>query len=169
MSFYYKKWTPGFVFWEFGTVFDREIFFKRGALKNNKLRGKNKKTSLARFLHGFLLQKTLFIIKSPKKDRLWTNIWRIIWKQISIMKEFKSCVKRLRQMDELIRNSCTGKARSFASKIGVSERSLYDYLALMKELVEDDGVTITYNTALKTFQYTGSGRLKIIFQWVNDE
>jgi len=72
-------------------------------------------------------------------------------------------------MNELIANSCTGTAKEFAGIIGVCERTLHDYMSVLKSMIKEWGVTITYNTALKSYQYTRLGRMEISCRWVNNE
>jgi hypothetical protein len=85
------------------------------------------------------------------------------------MKELDSGIKCLIKLDELIREARTGPAPEFACTAGVSKRTLHYRLREMRHKLEGTGVTITYNTALKTYQYTGSGRLVVMFKWVSDE
>jgi len=85
------------------------------------------------------------------------------------MKELESYMTRLRKMNELIAKCCTGTAKEFARSIGVCERTLYDYISVLKSLLKEWGVTIIYNTALKSYQYTRLGKLEISYRWINNE
>ncbi|MFC5284504.1 hypothetical protein [Pedobacter alpinus] len=54
---------------------------------------------------------------------------------------------RIEQVDFLISSKSTGKPKEFAKKIGLSERSLYDTINLMKKL----GAPILYCKQKKTY------------------
>jgi len=59
------------------------------------------------------------------------------------------CLKRIEQMDQLIRQKATGSPRQLAIKIGLSERMIYEYLDVMKEW----GAPIEFNTFLRSYCY----------------
>jgi transcriptional antiterminator len=46
----------------------------------------------------------------------------------------KSLLKKINQLDYLFHEQRTGSPANLGQKIGVSERSVYDYLRLMKEM-----------------------------------
>ncbi len=81
------------------------------------------------------------------------------------MKEIQTCIDRIAKMDKLISGSNTGTAKEFAAKIGVCERSLYGHLLVIKHFLGKYEVKITYNTALRSYQYTRRGSLKIAIVW----
>ena len=66
---------------------------------------------------------------------------------------------RLETLDRLISIKSTGKPASLAKRIGISERSLYDFLDLMRDL----GAPISYCKKRETYYYTEKGRFDIRF------
>jgi predicted DNA-binding transcriptional regulator YafY len=71
----------------------------------------------------------------------------------------KSFINRLSHLDHLIQFRRTGRPSACATKIGISERSLYDYLKLMKDM----GAPVKFSRAKGTYYYDSSGNLKIGF------
>lgn len=61
---------------------------------------------------------------------------------------------RIRQMDQLIRLKSTGNPKQFAYKLGVSERTLYDYLNIMKR----EGAQIEYSNSSESYYYEIEGK-----------
>jgi len=53
------------------------------------------------------------------------------------------------QMDQLIRFRETGTPEDFANRLGISVRTLYNYLKILKEL----GADIQYNTYSISYEY----------------
>ena len=72
-------------------------------------------------------------------------------------------------MDELIAKCCTGTVKEFANEMGVCERTLHDYLDVLKDLLKEWEVTIIYNTTSKSYQYSKAGRLEFTSKWINKE
>jgi predicted DNA-binding transcriptional regulator YafY len=68
-------------------------------------------------------------------------------------------IKRLQRIDELIRIKGTGAPANLARRLGVSERSLYEYLRLMKEF----GAPIHYSRTAQTYHYGNEGKFLISF------
>jgi len=68
-------------------------------------------------------------------------------------------LQRLEQMDQLIRLKATGSPRAFASRLGISKSSLYNYLELLRML----GGPVQYNQQLSTFEYEYSVVLQLGF------
>lgn len=64
---------------------------------------------------------------------------------------------KLQQMDQLVRLKCTGCPLKFAEKIGVSQRTLFNYLNLLADL----GAQIRYNSHIESYEYTSTGKLHI--------
>jgi predicted DNA-binding transcriptional regulator YafY len=62
-------------------------------------------------------------------------------------------INRLRYIDILIRENKTGNAEDLAVIVGVSVRTVYKYLDLMKRL----GAPIAFNTLSKTYYYETEG------------
>jgi len=71
----------------------------------------------------------------------------------------KSLLNRLHQMDHLIHQQKTGSPSVLGDKIGVSERSVFDYLKLMKEM----GAPIHYSRHKGTYYYQPDGRFNVRF------
>ena len=68
--------------------------------------------------------------------------------------------ERLRQMDRLIRRKATGSPKQFAQKLGISERTLYEYLSLMKI----EGAQIEYSAEKQSYYYMLNGYFFIGYQ-----
>jgi biotin operon repressor len=71
----------------------------------------------------------------------------------------KSLLKKLNKLDFLIYGQSTGSPASLGDKIGMSERSVYDYLKLMKEM----GAPISYSRSKSSYFYQADGRFTIRF------
>lgn len=66
---------------------------------------------------------------------------------------------KLRRLDELIRTKGTGAPKQLARRLGISERSLFEYISLMKEL----GAPIRYSRSTQSYWYEGDGRFFVGF------
>jgi len=71
----------------------------------------------------------------------------------------KSLLHRLIRLDYLIHLKSTGTPANCANKIGISERSLYDYLKMLKEM----GAPIKFSRNRGTYYYDEGGRFRISF------
>ena len=71
----------------------------------------------------------------------------------------KEIFHRLERIDHLIRIKATGTPTELASKLGISERSVYEYLNLMKEL----GAPIKFNSYRQSYYYDEDGGFNISF------
>jgi predicted DNA-binding transcriptional regulator YafY len=71
----------------------------------------------------------------------------------------KSLLHRLIRLDYLIHLKSTGTPSDCAQKIGISERSLYDYLKILKEM----GAPIKFSRMRGTYYYHEDGRFRISF------
>jgi predicted DNA-binding transcriptional regulator YafY len=71
----------------------------------------------------------------------------------------KSLLHRLIRLDHLINHKSTGTPADCAQKIGVSERSLYDYLKLLKEM----GAPVKFSRGRRTYYYSEGGHFHISF------
>jgi len=71
----------------------------------------------------------------------------------------KSLLHRLIRLDYLIHLKSTGTPANCANKIGISERSLYDYLKILKEM----GAPIKFSRNRGTYYYNEEGRFRISF------
>ena len=71
----------------------------------------------------------------------------------------KEIFQRLSHIDRLIRIKGTGAPSELADKIGISERSTYEYIRLMK----DFGAPVLYSRQRKSYYYKQEGRFLISF------
>lgn len=71
----------------------------------------------------------------------------------------KSLLHRLIRLDYLIHLKATGTPANCAHKIGISERSLYDYLKILKEM----GAPIKFSRNRGTYYYDEDGRFRVSF------
>jgi predicted DNA-binding transcriptional regulator YafY len=71
----------------------------------------------------------------------------------------KSLLHRLVRLDHLIQYKSTGNPTSLAQKIGISERSLYDYLRILKDM----GAPVRFSRGRRTYYYAEGGHFHISF------
>ncbi len=71
----------------------------------------------------------------------------------------KEIFNRLNRIDHLIRIKGTGTPSELAEKIGMSERSMYEYIKLMK----DFGCPVSYSRSRKSYYYQEDGSFTIRF------
>ena len=71
----------------------------------------------------------------------------------------KSLIQRLHKLDYLINHKSTGTPADCANKIGISERSLYDYLRILKDM----GAPVKFSRDRRTYYYVSEGNFKIGF------
>ncbi len=71
----------------------------------------------------------------------------------------KEIFQRLDRIDQLIRIKGTGTPAQLADKIGLSERSMYEYIRLMKEF----GAPVVYSRERQSYYYLHEGRFMIRF------
>jgi predicted DNA-binding transcriptional regulator YafY len=71
----------------------------------------------------------------------------------------KEIFQRLARIDQLIRIKATGTPVELADKLGISERSVYEYLNLMKDL----GAPIKFNSYRQSYYYDEEGYFNISF------
>jgi len=72
------------------------------------------------------------------------------------MKQYLDLLLRL---DQFIRQKGTGSPPEFARKMGVSERSLYEYLKVLKGL----GAPIRFSRQDRSYYYETSGQFQVHF------
>ena len=70
-------------------------------------------------------------------------------------------IKRLQYIDTLIQENKTGNAAELGEVIGVSERTVYKYLRMMKRL----GAPIAFNAFTKTYYYKKEGSFVCMFTY----
>lgn len=71
---------------------------------------------------------------------------------------FKKTVELINYLDYLIRNRTTGTPKILANKLGVSVRSVFYYLSLLKDL----GAPVKWSPCEETYIYDESIELSII-------
>jgi predicted DNA-binding transcriptional regulator YafY len=71
----------------------------------------------------------------------------------------KEIFQRLKRIDRLIQIKGTGTPAELADKIGISERSIYEYIRLMKEFA----APIEYSRLRKSYFYKEEGQFSIGF------
>lgn len=69
-------------------------------------------------------------------------------------------IEMLRRMDQMIRTKSTGSPGDFAGKLYLSERSMYNYIGLMRSL----GAPIRYSRAERSYIYEEAGKFVIEFR-----
>jgi predicted DNA-binding transcriptional regulator YafY len=72
----------------------------------------------------------------------------------------KHHLNRLELLDKLIRTKSTGGPKSLAHKLGVSERTIYEYLDILKSL----GAPIAYSKTRQSYFYTKEGKFNFRFE-----
>ena len=71
----------------------------------------------------------------------------------------KEIFQRLNRIDQLIRIKGTGTPAQLADKIGMSERSMYEYIRLMKEF----GAPVVYSRERQNYYYLHDGSFIVRF------
>lgn len=75
-------------------------------------------------------------------------------------------IERFQQIDKLIQKQKTGNAAELAQTIGVSKRTVYRIIKLMKKL----GAPIEYNVLMKSYFYKQEGNFVCAFTYgVNND
>lgn len=74
----------------------------------------------------------------------------------------KEALSRLQRIDYLISIKGTGNPSQLARKMGISKRSVYDYLNLMREF----GAPIKYSHERGSYYYDEDGTFKVAFLFV---
>lgn len=72
----------------------------------------------------------------------------------------KTFITRLQTIDQLIQKRDTGNAACLAEKLKVSERTIKDFISVMKEL----GAPIYYNRKTGSYCYALNGRFVLHFE-----
>jgi len=72
----------------------------------------------------------------------------------------KTFVTRLQTIDLLIQKKNTGNAAALAQKLKVSERTVKEFISVMKEL----GAPIYYNRKAGSYCYAQNGRFVLHFE-----
>jgi len=71
-----------------------------------------------------------------------------------------SFVIRLERINHLIQTKATGNPRQLSNRLNISERSLYEYMAVLKEM----GAPIQYDRHRETYFYNEGTLFSLRFQ-----
>lgn len=71
----------------------------------------------------------------------------------------KHYLNLLLRLDQYIHQKGTGSPPEFARKLGISERSLYEYLKVLKDL----GAPIKWSRQERSYYYTAEGQFRVSF------
>lgn len=77
----------------------------------------------------------------------------------------KNILERLERIDRLIRIKGTGTPAELAARLKMSERNIYQYLNLMRDL----GAPIKFDPYRETYYYSEDGQFIICFQRFDKE
>ena len=69
----------------------------------------------------------------------------------------KEIFNRITRIDNLIRMKATGTPAQLAERLGMSERSVYEYISLMKDL----GAPIKFDSYRESYYYDEEGSFNI--------
>ena len=69
-------------------------------------------------------------------------------------------INRLTEIDFLIRHKATGNARELSERIGISERSVFNYIKFMRNM----GAPIIFHNGLNSYVYRNVGEFVVKFQ-----
>lgn len=72
----------------------------------------------------------------------------------------KNILERLERIDRLIRIKGTGSPAELAARLKMSERNIYQYLNLMRDL----GAPIKFDPYRETYYYSEEGQFIVCFQ-----
>lgn len=72
----------------------------------------------------------------------------------------KNILERLERIDRLIRIKGTGSPAELAARLKMSERNIYQYLNLMRDL----GAPIKFDPYRETYYYSEAGQFIVCFQ-----
>ena len=67
-------------------------------------------------------------------------------------------LNKIERMDMLIRRNATGTPTAFAIKMGMSNRSLHNYINFMRVQLR---APIKYSSTMQSYHYTENGRFRI--------
>lgn len=68
-------------------------------------------------------------------------------------------IERFKRIDEIIQNKSSGTPAQLATRLDISESTLYEFIAVMKEL----GAPIQYDKFAQRYYYEEEGRFTILF------
>jgi predicted DNA-binding transcriptional regulator YafY len=77
----------------------------------------------------------------------------------------KNILERLERIDRLIRIKGTGSPAELAARLKMSERNIYQYLNLMRDL----GAPIKFDPYRETYYYSEEGQFIVCFQRFDKE
>jgi predicted DNA-binding transcriptional regulator YafY len=68
-------------------------------------------------------------------------------------------IERFKRIDEIIKTKSSGTPSQLAAKLDISESTLYEFIAVMKEL----GAPILYDKIAQRYYYQNDGKFTISF------
>ncbi len=68
-------------------------------------------------------------------------------------------IDRFKRIDAIIQNKSSGTPTELAARLNISESTLYEFIAVMKEL----GAPILYDKHAKRYMYATGGKFNISF------
>ena len=68
-------------------------------------------------------------------------------------------IERFKRIDEIIQNKSSGTPAQLAARLDISESTLYEFIAVMKEL----GAPILYDKSAQRYYYKEDGHFNISF------
>jgi predicted DNA-binding transcriptional regulator YafY len=68
-------------------------------------------------------------------------------------------IERFKRLDEIISNKSSGTPAQLAARLEISESTLYEFIAVMKEL----GAPVQYDKQACRYYYEEAGRFNISF------
>jgi hypothetical protein len=69
-------------------------------------------------------------------------------------------IRKITTINELIRKQRTGKPKALATRIGVSERTVYHYISFIKTTLK---APVKYDAMRESYVYESNGKLN--FEW----
>ena len=71
----------------------------------------------------------------------------------------RTILQKLKRMDQFIQKKATGTPKQLASKLGISERTVFEYMCILKSF----NAPVRYNRTLGSYYYEESGSFIIDF------
>ena len=68
-------------------------------------------------------------------------------------------IERFKRIDEIIQNKSSGTPAQLAARLDISESTLYEFIAVLKEL----GAPILYDKSAQRYYYSEDGHFNISF------
>lgn len=75
--------------------------------------------------------------------------------------KFIEQIERIKKLNKLIDNECTGCPNELANKLGIKRSTLYEAIEYLKSI----GLEISYNRKRRTFYYVSNCKLELHFSF----